>query len=283
METLQSPTFKTTRKELNDLSDLDIELIQAVANSFIQQHGNLDVETGGTVVAPHQTSMAQELRKMMTQPELGMRQVVPLVAMWVEQFGLRFDDPLFKVELIRLKFKQKLADQFNRLVALKRPVTVNFSVLEVLSMLDSNEMMESMPYIEFQVKNRLPNPPKNTEELIERIRALSEYGEKFIEIKLTPDMFSSLEKSEESLEEKARKWLEKTQSKHKYNLNAFFKEYDKLPKEMKEAVNEIMDENIQKASQGQRYQPLDADEYYYDTYSVIRKVLLRILKWFQRR
>ncbi len=281
MKPSQTPIFKTTSKELYDLSDLDMELIRAVADSFIQQYGSLDVETGGTVVAPHQTCMADELQKMMAQPELGMRQVVPLIAMWVEQFGLRFDEPLFKLELNRLKLKQALADQLNRLVALKRPVTVNFSVLEVLSMLDSHEMMESVPYIEFQIKNQLPNPIKNTEELIERIRTLSEHSEKFIEIKLTPEMFSHLEKPEESLEEKARKWLDKTQSKYQYNLNAFFKEYDKLPKEMKEAVNEIMDENIQKGSQGQRYQTLDSEEYY-DTYTLIRRALLRILKWFQR-
>lgn len=277
----QAPTFKTSRKELNDLSDLDIELIQSIANSFIQQYGNLDVETGEASVAPNQTSMAQELQEMMAQPELGARQVVPLVSMWVEQFDLSFEDPLFKLELSRLKLKQVLADQLNSLADLKRPVTVNFSVLEVLSMLDSHEMMESVPYIEFQIKNQLPNPPENTGELIERIRTLSEHSEKFIEINLTPDMFSNIEKPEESLEEKARKWLEKTQAEHQYNLNAFFKAYDKLPKEMKEAVDEIMDENILKITHGKGYKPIDAEEYQ-DSYSLIRRALLRILKWFQR-
>jgi len=281
MSTVSTQHSNRKLQQLDDLTDLDIEMIQAVANSFIQQYGNLDAETGNRLVAPHQTSMANELRRMMSQPELGIRQVIPLIAMWVEQYGLRFDDPLFKLELSRLRLKQELADQLNRLVALKRPATVKFSVLEVLAMLDRQEMMESVPYIEFQVNQQLSQPPKDVSELIERIRELSKYSERFIEIKLTPDMYQKLEKSEESLEQKAKKWLEKTQSKYQYNLNAFFKEYDKLPKQMKEAVNEIMDENIQKAAKMQQRVPLASEEYY-DTYTLIRRVLLRILKWFQR-
>ncbi|GEM_PF-3765708 len=272
-------TIKTTRQDLYDLSDLDMALIRAVAHSFIHEYGALNIETGKEAL-PHETTMRHELQKMLTRPELGMRQIVPLIAMWVEQFNLKFEDPLFKLEVSRLKLKQTLADQLNNLISLKRPVTVNFSVLEVLSMLESNEMMESVPYIEFQIKNQLPNPPKDTAELIQRIRELAAHSEKTIEIKLTPDMFTQPAKAEESLEEKARKWLEKTQAKYQYNLNAFFKEYDKLSKPMKEAVNEIMDENIEKSSQ-QRPQKWNEEEYQ-DTYSLLHRVLIRLFKWFQR-
>ena len=276
---MTASTFSTSRQALYDLSDLDMALIRAVAQSFINQYGTLNVETGEEAL-PHELTMSQELHKMLGQPELGMRQVVPLIAMWVQQFDLAFNDPLFKLEVSRLKLKQSLADQLNELISLKRPVTVNFSVLEILSMLESEEMIESVPYIEFQIKNQLPDPPKNTAELIQRIRELAEHSEKSIEIKLTPDMFTQPQKPEESLEEKAKKWLEKTQAKYHYNLNAFFKEYDKLPKEMKEAVNEIMDENIQKSSQ--HALPQWKEEEYYDTYSLLHRVLLRLFKWFQR-
>jgi len=76
------------KKELYDLSDLNIKIIENIIEAFNQIHGQRDYETGLIKVNEdlNKTTMRDELERMMANPELGLRQVVPLISMWVDEF-----------------------------------------------------------------------------------------------------------------------------------------------------------------------------------------------------
>jgi len=278
------------KKELYDLSDLNIKIIENIIEAFNQIHGQRDYETGLIKVNEdlNKTTMRDELERMMANPELGLRQVVPLISMWVDEFNLAFHFPLYEMEKKRLAQKQQLADQIEQVSKLKRSVQFDFSISEILAVLEVEELSEAIPYLEIQTQEggRLPEPPKTVEELIQRINALWSLSEKTISIKFSPDMFKntdepSSQKNTQKIQEKAKLWLQQMQAKTGYSMNEFFAEYDKQPPEFQKAISEAMDENIQKnMAQNSHYQMSLVTEKEKEQ-NFMQRLIRKVLYWFQ--
>ena len=249
------------RAELRNLKDLDRSIIEEVAQHFIEQYGRYDVDTGEPVGPAEDVSntMGFELRRMMLTPELGLRQVVPMIAMWVDTFDLDFDDELFQMERRRLEQRQKLADELQRMAQNGEPVTLRFSVADILSELELEELPTALPYIEAQITERshLPPEPETINEVMQRLRNLWAVADEVVEITLTPDALKNTqqlnadidelwetEEDFEVLKKRARAWLERLEEEKGHSMSAFFNAFNQQTPSFQMAIKEVMEENI---------------------------------------
>lgn len=252
------------RAELNDLRDLDRGIIEAIAKKFIQQYGDLDPETGEQADDPiKQPTMEKELQTMLNTPELGLRQVVPLIAMWVDTFGLDFKDELFDLERHRLEKRQQLADELEKMARTGQAVTLEFTIADILTELELNEIPIALPYIEAQLFNRhgMPAAPQTLQEAMDRLRDLWDHADEVVQVTLTPDEavkkhrllqeVDDLFNSEEDfghLKEKARRWLEENRRDHNPTMQEFLDMLSRESLSFQMAIREVMDEEARAAA-----------------------------------
>lgn len=249
------------RAELRNLKDLDRSIIEEIAQHFIEKYGRYDVDSGEPIGPTDDVSntMGFELRRMMLTPELGLRQVVPIIAMWVDTFNLDFDDELFQMERRRLEQRQKLADELQRMAESGEPVTLRFSVADILSELELEELPTALPYIEAQITERthLPPEPETVNEVMQRLRNLWSVADEVVEITLTPDALKNTQQLNDDLDElweteedfevlkkRARAWLDRLEEEKGHSMSAFFNAFNQQTPSFQMAIKEVMEENI---------------------------------------
>ncbi|SIN69027.1 hypothetical protein SAMN05443662_0073 [Sulfurivirga caldicuralii] len=300
------------RAELNNLRDLDRGIIETIAKKFIQQYGDLDPDTGKPVENPvSQPTMEKELQEMLNTPELGLRQVVPLIVMWVDEFQLDFNDELFDMEKRRLERRQQLVDELEKMAERGEAVTLEFTIGDILTELELREIPVALPYLEAQLFKRhgIPPEPQTLQEAMERLRDLWAHADQVVQIILTPEeaqqksqllqeveeLFNT-EDDYEHLKEKARAWLKKTQQDHNPDMQEFLDMLSRESLSFQMAIREVMDEEAQAARSHvspeteltpeafklltqKKGDTIYAGSEYTHSYNFFRRLLTRLVDW----
>ncbi|WP_373018136.1 hypothetical protein [Thiomicrorhabdus sp.] len=250
------------RDELNDLSDLNYHVIESIAYSFIQEHGQRCIHNGELKSYESEDTMASELHKMLSQPLLGLRQIIPLITFWISEFSLDFKDKLYEIEHKRLIEFQNLANQLEQMIASQEKVSIKLKLASFLAELQYHEIHEAIPILEqhfnlhypcdsqdgFEIAN---NPPSTPEEALARLQNLLQFSEH--EIDLTIDatdphntVFSNSQGSEnaisddsDNLHSQAERWLEKFQF-DGVKFERFVEAYYAEPEEMQAAIDQAI-------------------------------------------
>jgi hypothetical protein len=204
--------------------------------------------------------MKKELQEMLNTPELGLRQVVPLIVMWVDEFQLNFNDELFDLEKRRLERRQQLVDELEKMAERGEAVTLEFTIGDILTELELHEIPVALPYLEAQLFQRhgIPPEPQTLQEAMERLRDLWTHADQVVQITITPeearqksqllqevDALFNTEDDYEHLKEKARTWLRKTQQDHNPNMQEFLDTLSHESLSFQMAIREVMDEEAQ--------------------------------------
>ncbi|MDG6773436.1 hypothetical protein QCB45_03760 [Thiomicrorhabdus sp. ZW0627] len=252
-----------SRDALNDLSDLNYHVIETIAANFIQEHGLRSIHNGELQPQQTEDSMGSELHKMLSQPLLGMRQIIPVITFWIDEFKLQFDDKLYKLEHKRLIDFQNLADQLEAMIAKQEEVSVKVKLADFLTELQYHEIHEAIPVLEqhFDLHGHpehfraSPEQPQTPEEALERLQKLLEFSEHEINLTLLSDakqkddtainlVTSELNSEErddapESIENQAERWLEKFKV-DGVKFESFVEAYYAEPLEMQTAIDQAI-------------------------------------------
>ncbi|MDX1348395.1 MAG: hypothetical protein R3189_09130 [Thiomicrorhabdus chilensis] len=202
---------------LNDLSDINLHVIETVAEDFIRKHGSRSIHTGQTHLENQDESMESELRRMLTNPTVGIRQVIPAITFWITEFKLQFEDALFELERKRLLGLQSLADDLEKLVSEKSEIQLKLTLSELLTELDHEELYEAIPALERHVQSLETSnqpAPKTPAETVSRLRTLLQFSTHEIDLVLHDgllknEMLNANQTNKSDLEEKAQLWLER--------------------------------------------------------------------------
>lgn len=233
----------------NPISEFQLRIVQEVADQFIHQYGGRSVYSGQLLFQNAPDSMEHELQTMLTNPQLGMRQVVPVIGFWVEAFSLEFNHPLFNFEQQRLQFAQIQIDELEALIKTEKQIEVQLTVQDILLELEHDEIFEALPILEEQVSDEIEPPctfPSSENEPVRRLECLLEHGQHSVSLTITQDLFEqhqtiqSVELSEEeALELQAQAWLDNLSHSEKNNLNQFIQSYKTQPLAMQKAIDHI--------------------------------------------
>lgn len=224
-----------------DVSDLDSLMIRHIADKFIAQYGMRRLSDGHLIASTSADSIASALRELLNTPQLGLRQVVPMIKMISTELALPFNDPLYELELKKISDKQLLANQIETLFQQHQRPTLRLSLADLLTQLDINELPEAIPLIETQLN--VPNRPLLTEDqIIYRIAKLwREYADSEIvlSLQLNPQHAQSQVEnliqtvSELNTEQQAEQWIEQyLHSAQNDNFNAFLRAFNQASPEL---------------------------------------------------
>lgn len=230
---------------LNDLSDLNIHVIETVAEDFIRKHGSRSIHTGQTRLENQDESMESELRRMLTNPAIGIRQVIPAITFWITEFKLQFEDALFDLERKRLLGLQSLADELENLVSEKSEIQLKLTLSELLTELDHEELYEAIPALErhLQSPEALSQPaPQTPDETVSRLRNLLQFSAHEIDLVLHDGLLksegvSANQTKGSELEEKAQLWLERHRDD---KFEAYIHAYQAETIEVQKAIDRIV-------------------------------------------
>lgn len=230
---------------LNDLSDLNIHVIETIAEDFIRKHGYRSIHTGQTRLENQDESMESELRRMLTNPAIGIRQVIPAITFWITEFKLQFEDALFELERKRLLGLQSLADELENLVSEKSEIQLKLTLSELLTELDHEELYEAIPALEKHVQSpeALSQPaPQTPDETVSRLRNLLQFSAHEIDLVLHDGLLksegvSANQTKGSELEEKAQLWLERHRDD---KFEGYIHAYQAETIEMQKAIDRIV-------------------------------------------
>lgn len=231
------------------ISDFQLNIVKQVAEQFIQEHGYRSVFNGQLLFQNAPDSMEHELKAMLENPQLGMRQVIPVIGFWIEDFALEFTSPLFDFEQQRLQFAQIQINELEALIKTEKQIEVQLTIQDILLELEHDEIFEALPILEEQVSDATEPPctfPSNEHGAVKRLECLLQHAQHSVSLTITHDLLEqhqtiqTLELSEEKeLELKAQTWLDNLTNSEKNNLNQFIQSYKAQPLAMQKAIDRI--------------------------------------------
>jgi len=233
----------------NPISEFQLSIVKQIAGQFINDHGCRSVYSGQLLFQNAPDSMEHELRTMLDKPQLGMRQVVPVIGFWLEAFALEFDNALFDFEQQRLQFAQIQIDELESLIKIEKQIEVQLTVQDILLELEHEEIFEALPILEAQVSDEIRPPctfPSRESDPVKRLECLLQHAQHSVNLTISLDLFEQHQQptpfdhnEDHNWERKAQNWLDNLSHSEKNNLNQFIKSYKAQPLAMQKAIDRV--------------------------------------------